>query len=86
MIAIAQVSSKGQVTIPLKVRKALRIKGKGDIVGFEEIPQGILIKYLELKEDDLFSEDEWRGLESLANKKGKRYSNADGFLKSLEGL
>lgn len=85
MIAIAQVSSKGQVTIPLKVRKALRIKGKGE-VRFEEIPQGILIKYLELKEDDLFSEDEWRGLESLANKKGKRYSNADGFLKSLEGL
>ncbi|MBU1261992.1 AbrB/MazE/SpoVT family DNA-binding domain-containing protein [bacterium] len=85
MIAIAHVSSKGQVTIPIKVRKVLRIKGKGE-VRFEEIPQGILIKYLELKEDDLFSEDEWRGLESLANKKGKRYSNADGFLKSLEGL
>ena len=86
-IARAALSSKGQVTIPVKVREALHIRQKGDMIGFEFVKGGVLMKPLVIatQEED-FSENEWDKLEELANQNGKLYANAKDFLASLEEL
>ncbi len=84
---IAAVSSKGQITIPLMVRKNLHISGKGDIVGFQLVKEGALLKHLELTEpEEEFTKEEWRKLERLANQKGKVYTNPKEFLKEIRKL
>ncbi|MEW6482151.1 MAG: AbrB/MazE/SpoVT family DNA-binding domain-containing protein [bacterium] len=40
-MATATLSSKGQITIPAKVRKALHIKQQGERIGFELVEWGI---------------------------------------------
>ena len=82
---VTTVSSKGQVTIPAQIRKILRINHPGDLIGFTPIKEGVLIKHLELKEEE-FTEDEWDKLEKLADKKGKTYKNAKAFLNALKKL
>lgn len=42
-----RVQEKGQVTIPLEIRRKLNLK-KGDMVTFLETDQGIMIKSVEL--------------------------------------
>ena len=39
----AKITSKGQLTLPLAVRKALNV-GAGDVVAFEIGPEGIVVK------------------------------------------
>ncbi|MEW6684884.1 MAG: AbrB/MazE/SpoVT family DNA-binding domain-containing protein [Candidatus Edwardsbacteria bacterium] len=86
-IMITKVSSKGQITIPLKIRETLHIKDRGDIVGFQVTKQGVLLKHLELTvpEED-FTQEEWAKLERLAKRKGKPHTSAKKFLKELERL
>jgi len=44
---IVRVQEKGQVTIPLQIRKKLNLK-KGDLVTFEETKNGVVIKPAEV--------------------------------------
>ncbi|MFC1878929.1 AbrB/MazE/SpoVT family DNA-binding domain-containing protein [Chloroflexota bacterium] len=44
---IVRVQEKGQVTIPLEIRKKLNLK-KGDLVTFVETADGVLIKPAEV--------------------------------------
>jgi len=84
---VGTVTSKGQITIPSKIREMLHIASKGDMVGFIPMKEGVMIKHLELagaKEE--FSEEEWDKLEKLANRKGRTYRNAKSFLKAVEKL
>ncbi|MBU0699907.1 AbrB/MazE/SpoVT family DNA-binding domain-containing protein [bacterium] len=86
-IAIATLSSKGQVTIPDKVREALYVRQKGNKVGFELVEGGVLMKPLVIAEQEKdFSENEWDKLEKLANQNGELYTNAKDFLISLREL
>jgi AbrB family looped-hinge helix DNA binding protein len=82
---ITTISSKGQVTIPVKIRKLLHITSAGDLVGFVPSKNGVFIKHLEIKEED-FTQEEWDKLEKLANKRGKTYKDARAFLKELKNL
>ena len=82
---IAPISSKGQVTIPAQIRKILHISQAGDLIGFVPSNEGVLIKHLEVKEED-FTKDEWVKLEKLANKKGRTYETAKAFLRALKKL
>jgi AbrB family looped-hinge helix DNA binding protein len=45
----AKITSKGQLTLPLAVRKALNV-GAGDVVAFEIGPQGVSVR-TDLPED-----------------------------------
>lgn len=86
-LIMTTVTSKGQITIPSKVREMLHITSKGDIVGFMPTKEGILMKHLEATEiKDEFSESEWSKLEKLVSRKGKTYKSAKNFLKAIKKL
>lgn len=46
-IPVVRVQEKGQVTIPLEIRKKLKLK-KGDLVMFVETEQGVVIRPAEV--------------------------------------
>lgn len=52
---LARVQEKGQVTIPSRIRKKLKLE-KGDLVIFEETEAGILIKPAEVLVADALNE------------------------------
>ena len=82
---VVPVSSKGQVTLPKHVRAMLRVD-LGDYVRFKPVAGGVLVTKIQLEESEEFSEGEWRALERLANRAGRRYKNAKEFLKALDRL
>jgi AbrB family looped-hinge helix DNA binding protein len=82
---ITTLSTKGQVTIPAQIRKILHVSNAGDLISFTPMENGVLIKHVEIKEEN-FTEDEYDKLEKIANKKGKAYKNAKFFLKALKKL
>ncbi len=81
---VATVSSKGQLTLPKPVRELLHIQ-LGDYIQFEPREGGVLLTRIALEPEGL-SESEWKALDHLASKKGKRYKSAKSFLKDLEQL
>jgi len=82
---VTTISSKGQVTIPVKIRKILHITSAGDLVGFVPSKNGVLLRHLEIREED-FTREEWDKLEKLAQKRGKVYKDAKAFLRTLKSL
>lgn len=84
---IAPLSSKGQVTVPKKVRELLHLDHKGDLIGFEPRKGGVLMrKYVVHQSEEEFSEEEWAKLKKMADQKGKVYADAKEFLKDLRKL
>jgi AbrB family looped-hinge helix DNA binding protein len=81
---VATVSSKGQVTLPKRVRELLHLR-MGDYVKFDPKAGGMWVSRVAL-EPEGFTEDEWRALGRLADRTGRRYKTAKGFLKDLERL
>lgn len=74
----AKVTSKGQVTIPREVRRALRVR-EGDILVFESDARGV---YLRLRQpEDVFADYEgaWREGE------GQSAEEINGWLRELRG-
>ena len=60
----AKITSKGQITLPLKIRKKLGVQA-GEVVSFEEFKGGFLVKKV-LKKSPF---DRWVG--SLGHLQGK---------------
>ncbi len=54
-ISAVRVQEKGQVTIPLKIRRKLKLR-KGDLVTFVETDAGIVIKPAEIVASDALQE------------------------------
>lgn len=83
----AHVTSKGQITLPRKIRQSLGIHS-GDMVGFvlKKDQKAAVIKRLVVSEPEEFNEDEWEKLEKLAGKKGKTFKDPKSFLKSIEKM
>lgn len=74
----ARVTSKGQVTIPRDIRRALRV-GEGDTVVFEADSGGVRLR--PLREADVFAEYEgaWREGE------GRTVEEINAWLRELRG-
>ena len=68
MLTLTRIQEKGQVTIPLEIRKKLNLK-KGDMVLFVETESGIVIKSLDDAADSL--------LVDLQKKLGKKQISID---------
>jgi len=75
----ARVTSKGQVTIPAEIRRALRV-GKGDTLVFEADAEGVRLRPLR-QEVDVFAEYEsaWREGE------GETIEEINAWLRELRG-
>lgn len=82
---IVPVSSKGQVTLPKHVRQMLRVN-LGDYIRFKPVAGGVLVTKIHLEGSEEFSEAEWKALERLANRTGRRYKDAKEFLKDIDRL
>ncbi len=54
-ISAVRVQEKGQVTIPLEIRRKLKLK-KGDLVTFVETEEGIVIKPAEIVASEALKE------------------------------
>lgn len=85
IIETTKMTSKGQVTIPNKVRKLLHLH-KGSSVAFGVTKDGIFIMPCEVTAQSPYTAKEWAEIEKLASQKGKVFSNGNFAKKHLAGL
>ena len=85
IIDTTKMTSKGQVTIPNRVRKLLHLH-KGSSVAFGVSKEGIFLIPCEVTTRSLYSPKEWQKIEKLASDKGKVFSNQATAKKHLAGL
>ena len=85
IMEIARMTSKGQVTIPLRIRDILKLE-EGSMVMFKVTEKGIYLTPCEVKESNPYSEDEWRKIDRLVAEKGKRYESARAAKKRLKSI
>lgn len=75
---------KGQVTIPKRVREALRLQ-EGDLLRFDLASGKVtMTKVVLTMEAETFSDQEWDALIGLANHRGRTYDSAKDLLKSFK--
>lgn len=85
IIEMSKVTSKGQITIPNRIRKLLHLK-QGGAVGFSVTKQGIVLVPCQITPQSPYSQEEWSKIEKIANIKGKTFamtSKAKEFIKML---
>lgn len=85
IIETAKMTSKGQITIPNRIRKLLRLQD-GASVAFGVNKEGILLMPCEVKASSPYTSKEWAKIEKLTSAKGKSYSHADAAKDHLVGL
>lgn len=76
IIETAKMTSKGQVTIPNRIRKLLRLQ-EGASVAFGVNKDGVLLMPCEIKASSPYTSKEWAKIEKLASEKGKTFANTD---------
>lgn len=85
ILETAKITSKGQVTIPNRIRKILHLK-EGESVGFSITKEGVVLVPCQVTAKSPYTTKEWQKIEKLASEKGKIFSssqNAKDHLKSL---
>ncbi len=85
IIDTTKMTSKGQVTIPNRVRKILQLH-KGSSVAFTVTKYGIILVPCEVTAHSPYSPKEWKKIEKLANEEGKTFSSPDAARKHLSAL
>ncbi len=76
IIETARMTTKGQVTIPHRVRKLLHLQ-EGSSVAFGVSKDGIMLMPCEVTARSPYTSSEWQKIEKLASAKGKAFSNED---------
>lgn len=85
IIETAKITSKGQVTIPNRIRKILNLK-EGEAVGFSITKEGVVLVPCQVTAKSPYTAKEWQKIEKLASQEGKSFSSpqsAKDHLKSL---
>ena len=85
IIDTTKMTSKGQVTIPNRVRKLLHLQG-GSAVAFTVTKHGIILVPCEVTAKSPYSPKEWQKIEKLASEEGKTFSSPDAAKKYLASL
>jgi AbrB family looped-hinge helix DNA binding protein len=83
----ATIGTKGQITLPKKVREFLGVCEQGDLVGFsiDEGQRAVRLAKLKVVPEEEFTEGEYQKLLRLPKKKGgKRFTSMQGLLKDLK--
>ncbi|OGW80330.1 MAG: hypothetical protein A3G33_01115 [Omnitrophica bacterium RIFCSPLOWO2_12_FULL_44_17] len=75
IIETTKMTSKGQVTIPNRVRKILQLQ-KGSSIAFGVTKDGIVIMPCKVTAESPYSSKEWKKIEKLTSEKGKVFSSA----------
>jgi AbrB family looped-hinge helix DNA binding protein len=74
ILETAKVTSKGQVTIPNRIRKFLRLQ-EGASVAFGLTKQGVVLLPCKITVDSSYTAEEWLKIEKMASAKGKAYKS-----------
>ena len=85
IIETSKMTSKGQVTIPNRIRKILHLK-EGEAVGFSVTKEGIVLVPCQVTAKSPYTAKEWQKIEKLTLEKGKTFTSvksAKDYLKSL---
>lgn len=85
IVETAKITSKGQVTVPSKVRKILHLK-EGSTVAFGMDKNGVVLMPCEVTVKSPYTPKEWAKIEKIAFAKGKLFSSAKqakGYIDSL---
>ena len=85
IIETSKITSKGQVTIPNRIRKLLHLK-QGGAVGFSLTKNGVVLVPCQVTVQSPYTAREWAKIEKLTNAKGKIFAStekAKDFIKSL---
>ncbi len=85
IIETTKMTSKGQVTIPNRVRKLLHLEA-GSAVAFGVTKEGILLLPCEMTARLPYSPKQWKKIEKLASEKGKTFTDEVAAKKHLAGL
>jgi bifunctional DNA-binding transcriptional regulator/antitoxin component of YhaV-PrlF toxin-antitoxin module len=77
VVGMSKITSKGQVTLPLYVRRLLKLD-RGQSIAFCLDKSGILISRCKVSVEEAgFSKAQWQKIERLAGTKGKAFSSPD---------
>jgi len=85
VIETARVTSKGQITIPNRIRRILHVS-IGASVAFALSEQGIILLPCKVTAESPYSPSEWKKIEKLATAKGKVYKSVKKAKKHIEAL
>ncbi len=85
VIETAKISSKGQVTIPNRIRKLLHVQ-TGASLAFGLSREGVILLPCKVSAESPYSPGEWAKIEKLALNKGKIYKSAKKAKKHIESL
>ncbi len=82
---VAKMTTKGQITIPNRIRKLLNLK-EGSAVGFGITKDGVILVPCKVTAESPYTEQEWAKIEKLAAEKGKSISSAEVAKEHLKDL
>lgn len=85
IIETAKITSKGQVTIPNRIRKMLHLK-EGEAVGFSITKEGIVLVPCQVTAKSPYTAKEWQKIEKLASQEGKSFSSTQSAKDHLKSL
>lgn len=85
ILETAKITSKGQVTIPNRIRRLLHLK-EGESVGFSLAKEGIMLVPCQITARSPYTPKEWEKIEKLASVKGKIFTSADSAKEHLKSL
>ncbi len=85
IIETAKVTTKGQVTIPSRIRKLLHLE-EGSSIAFGIGKNGIMLMPCEVTAKSPYTPKEWQKIEKLASEKGKTFSSDESAKNHLASL
>jgi AbrB family looped-hinge helix DNA binding protein len=86
IVGMSKITSKGQVTLPKKVRHFLNLQ-RGTTVAFGLSKSGIILSRCALTvEKTPFTKTEWQKIEKLAGTKGRVYHSASEAKNHIQSL
>ncbi len=85
IIETAKITSKGQVTIPNRIRKILHVSA-GANIAFGVGKEGVILLPCKVSVESPYTPSEWVKIEKLASSKGKIYKSVKGAKKHIENL
>jgi len=85
VIETAKITSKGQVTIPNRIRKLLHVE-TGSSLAFGLSKEGVVLLPCKITAESPYTSAEWEKIAKLASTKGKVYKSVKRAKKHIEVL
>ncbi|MBI5145386.1 MAG: AbrB/MazE/SpoVT family DNA-binding domain-containing protein [Candidatus Omnitrophica bacterium] len=85
VLETAKITSKGQVTIPNRIRKLLHVE-TGSSLAFGLSKEGVVLLPCKITANSPYTAAEWAKIEKLASLKGKVYKSVKKAKKHIEAL